>query len=59
MSYGPIRAVVVALALIAASLAMPAAAAPPTNCDKCFALVNLDGTLSRKRNVSLNYRHAT
>lgn len=59
MSSGPVPAALAAFAFAAASLALPAAAAPPTNCDKCFALVNIDGTLSRKRNVSLNYRHAT
>jgi hypothetical protein len=46
-----------AVFLLASSL--PATAAPPTNCDKCFALVRANGTLSQSRNVSLNYRIAT
>ena len=51
------HAALAAVSLLASSL--PATAAPPANCDKCFALVRNNGTLSQSRNVSLNYRHAT
>lgn len=57
MRFRPFHAALAAVPLLAVSL--PATAAPPTNCDKCFALVRADGTLSRSRNVSLNYRLGT
>jgi hypothetical protein len=33
-----------------------AEAAPPNDCDRCFALVNPDATLLRHRGVSTNYK---
>ena len=48
-------AVLTALALF---LPRAADAAPPNDCDRCFALVRADGTLIRHRNVSANFKIA-
>jgi hypothetical protein len=56
MSYRPVPAALAALALVVASLPIPAGAAPPNDCDKCFARVNSDGTLGAKRNVTSNLK---
>ncbi|MFO1068955.1 MAG: hypothetical protein U1E14_10590 [Geminicoccaceae bacterium] len=59
MSSASLHGTLAALSLVVAALPIPAAAAPPDNCDKCFAIVTVDGTLAAKRNITANYRHAT
>ena len=45
-------------ALTALAFLLPASAnaAPPADCDRCFALVRPDGSLIRQRNVQANYK---
>ena len=40
-----------ALLLLASSAAAPAFAAPPDNCDRCFAVIRGNGTVVKQRNV--------
>ena len=44
-----------------ASLVSPAIsfAAPPSNCDRCFAMVRANGTIVKHRNLLANYKIAT
>ncbi|MFO1039556.1 MAG: hypothetical protein U1E45_22145 [Geminicoccaceae bacterium] len=59
MTSSAYRAAMAALSLLATSLPLPTRAAPPTDCDKCFALVRANGSLVRYRNVLANYRRST
>ena len=53
------RACLALAAFFAMSLAAaaPAAAAPPNNCDRCFAMVRANGTVVKQRNVPTVYKN--
>ena len=44
-------------AFAAMALAGPADAAPPNNCDRCFAMVRANGTVVKQRNVPTVYKN--